>query len=697
MLFGVSYYHEYQPYDRLDEDVQLMRAAGINYARLGDSIWALCEPTEGRFELDWLKPVLDALHAAEIKVVLVTPTYAVPAWLPRLHPDVMARGTDGRVAKFGGRQTASIASPTYRFYAERIIRELVSRYAGHPSVIGFQVDNETGSGLIDNDEVFDGFVAELKRRFGTVQELNQLWGLNYWSHRLGSWDDLWRPAPRVAIGCGVSGNTNPGYDLEWRRFQAGLVTDFIGWQAAIIREYARPEQFVTQDLVGGHGRADVDRYQIAQVVDVVAENFPHATQDALVHPALSNTVMFPGNLYGTGPAQLYQRADFARSGRQSNFLITEMNPISVGGSDNTFPGYDGQWRLAAYATISRGADMVAYWHWHSLHYGSETYSHGILNHDLEPNRCYHELAQIGQELQEHGELLTGLKPEEEVAFLYSQDSRYAFEFQPPLKTAEGLPDRSSYQRIFDTFYRAFFDARAQPAVVHPAQELAHFPVLVAPALYLADDPLLDRLVQYAEQGGHLVLTFRCGYGDEFARARWQRAPGLLRKAAGVSYQMYSNLATPVPLRSAEGGPEVPAGSRAHGWADELECEGAEPIAWYDHPHFGRFPAAVSQALGDGQVTYIGMLPDAPFGRSLASWVLDRAGVTPLGSGLPEPVRITRAHAQNGRRLWFFSNWSFDQQDLACPVEGVALTGGSPVAAGDRLHLGPWDLQVVVEH
>lgn len=704
MLFGVSYYHEYQPYDRLAEDVAMMRAAGIDYARLGDSVWALCEPAEGRFETGWLGPVLDALHAGGIQVVLVTPTYAIPPWLARRHPEVMARSADGRRASFGGRQNVNIMHPGYRFHAERVIRRLLAAYAGHPAVIGFQVDNETGSGFVDNDDVFDRFTGTLRERFGTVERLNEIWGLNYWSHRLGDWSELWRPEPRVPMGCGMSGNTSPGYDLEWRRFQSSLVTEFLGWQAGIVREYAHEGQFVIQDMVGGHGRGDVDRYQVAQVVDVVAENFPHASQDALAHPAIERTVAFPGAHAGTGPAQLYQRADMARGGRGANFFIPEMNPISVGGSDNTFPGYDGQWRMAAYAAISRGAEMVAYWHWHSLHYGSETYSHGILGHDLGPNRCYDEIARIGGELGQHGELLTGLRPEAEAALLYSQDSRYAFEFQPCLKTPDGAPDTACYQRIFDTFYRGMFDARAQTAVVHPPQDFDGFPVLVAPALYIADDALLDRLVRYAENGGHLVLTFRSGYADEFARARWrERAPGLLRRAAGVSYGMYSNLATPLPVTAAggadlpRGGLELPGGVRAHAWADELEPEGAQPLAYYDHPHFGRYPAVVTQEFGAGRVTYAGTLPDAAFSRSLADWVLRTSGVTPLGAGLPESVRVTRARARDGRRLWFLSNWSFDRHRLTdLPVAGRDLFDGRRAGPGTDLELGPWDITVLIE-
>lgn len=688
MLYGVSYYYEYQPFDRLDDDVRMMVEAGINYARVGDSIWSLCEPREGEFDLDWLQRVLDALHAAGIRVVLTTPTYAIPPWLHRRYPEIMAVRRDGQVTPYGARQNVDVTNPTYRHFAERITRLVLERYAQHPSVIGFQVDNETGTAGAHNPSVIDAFREHIRRTYGTVDKVNEIWGLTYWSHRLSDWADLWAPA----------GNTSPGYDLEWRRFQAGMTTEFLQWQVDIVRDYARPEQFVTQDVVGYHGKPDADRYAIGAVMDVQAENFPHATQDGLAQPPVEGLHMYPARTAGSGPAQLYQRSDMAYGVKRSNFFITEMNPISIAGSDNVFPGYDGQWRMAAFSTISRGADMVAYWHWHSLHYGHEIYSHGIVNHDLEPNRNYDEVAGIGRDLAKHGDLLTGLTPEAEVAFLYSYDSRWAMACQPPLKTADGAaPDSRSYERIFDTFYRGFFDARAQAIVLPAGSDVSAYPVVVAPALYVADDATLDGLARYAHDGGHLVLTIRTGYADEYARARWVRAPGPLREAAGVGYNLYSNLAAPLPVTSVSGGLEVPPGALATAWMDELVVEGADVLAGYDHPHFGRFPAVTTHRYGAGRVTYVGMLPDTGLAREIGSWVLRASDIEPLGAGLPESVRMTRARARDGRSLAFVSNWSFETPELPDDlVKGTDVFAGEPVGPGRPVRLGAWDIRVIAE-
>jgi len=720
MLYGAAYYHEYQPYERLEEDVRLLREANLNVVRVGESTWARWEPEDGRFELDWMRKVIDRLGAAGIKVILGTPTYAIPPWLHRKHPEIMARRADGDPVPFGGRQNMDVTHPAYRYHAERVIRAVVGAFAAHPAVIGYQVDNEAGGGVPHNHGVFQSFVDHLRQTYGSVERLNELWGLTYWSHALSTWADLWQPA----------GNTNPGYNLAWRRFQSGLTTEFLAWQAGIVGEYKRPDQFVTHCLVSGHGLPAADRHAIAQVVDLPAENIYFQAQDALALPSTPGEGRgAPSWLGETGAWTLYLKADIGRRDPRAGFLVTETNALSIGDSHVNAPPYDGQWRLAAYALIARGARGVSYWHWHTNHHGNEAYWQGILNHDLEPGRCYREVSRVGAELAAlaaEGDVLDGLLPDADVGVLYSEDSRYALAFQPPLaRPSTSDPDRASYGRIFNAFYRAFFDAGAQLAVVHPAQPFEHLPVLVVPALYSADDELLRRLVAYAEAGGQLVVSFRSGSADEHARVRWARQPGVLRKAVGASYQELANLTEPLGLVTGDGF-TLPAGARATAWADGLEAEGARTLAAYDHPHFGRFAAVTTHRFGRGQVTYVGTLPNPELGGAVAGFVLGQAGLRPPWhdphpagaeadaeagagagaeagaaerrppAGLPPSVRVTGARGRDGQRLWFVSNWSWEPVAVPTPVDGSALLTGRSVRRGGSIDLGPWDLDIVME-
>ncbi len=694
MLYGVAYYHEYQPYERLTEDVRLMQEAGLSVVRLGESTWSSWEPEDGRFELAWMERIIDTMHAAGIKVVFGTPTYAIPPWLHRKHPEIMAQHAQGIRAWYGARQNMNLAHPTYLFYAERVIRKLVGHFAAHTAVVGYQVDNETSSGALHNPDVFVQFTHHLKQKFGSVECLNETWGLTYWSQRLADWSELWTP----------DGNTNTGYALEWRRFQASLITQFIGWQTGIVREYARPDQFITQNLVGGHGRPESDLHQIAQAVDILAVNPYHPTQDGLLGARSAPRAGLPQWMEQSkseveaGAWNVYEAGQMGRSGRQSNFLITELNAASIGDSHTNYPAYDGQWRLAVYAFISQGANMVAYWHWHSLHYGQETYWGGVLGHDLQPGRAYREISAIAHELQQHGDTLTDLSSEADVAVLYSQDSKYALEFQPPLPLpGSDESNHRSYQTIFDTFFRAFFDARAQTTIIHPVQPFEQYAVVVVPALYIADEALLTRLTRYAEGGGHLLLTFRSGYADEFNRVRPMRAPGLLRDAVGASYQEFSNLLDPLPVKSARPDFVLPDDAAAKRWVDGLQLEGAAALAYYEHPHFGQFPTIVSQPFGKGRVTYCGTLPNVALGKALAAWVMKQANIVPAGTSLPDSVRLHTARTRGGQRLAFYSNWSWDTHMI--PHAGAAghdlFTNGA-VPVDGTLPLAAWDVKIVIE-
>ena len=208
VLFGAAYYHEYQPSPRLETDLDLMADAGFTVIRVGESVWTTWEPEEGRFDLDWLAPVLDGAHQRGIRVVLGTPTYAAPPWLARRYPEIAGEPSTGQPMPWGGRQEIDYTHPAFKFYAERVIRKIVPRYAGHPAVIGFQVDNEPGMLLFHNHGVFQRFVDELRHTYGDVDALNEAWGLVYWSHKLSTWSDLWTP----------DGNWQPQYDLAWRTF-----------------------------------------------------------------------------------------------------------------------------------------------------------------------------------------------------------------------------------------------------------------------------------------------------------------------------------------------------------------------------------------------------------------------------------------------------------------------------------------------
>jgi beta-galactosidase len=683
VLFGAAYYHEYRPSISPADDLDLMAEAGFTVIRVGESVWSTWEPSNGHFDLEWLQPILDGAHERGIAVVLGTPTYAVPPWLARQHPEIAGDRGTGRPIPWGARQEADFTHPAFRYHAERVIRAVVGRYAAHPAVIGFQVDNEPGLELLHNEGLFQRFVDDLRLRYGTVERLNEQWGLVYWSHRLSTWADLWRP----------DGNAQPQYELAWRRFQARQTDEFIAWQAAIVREYASGSQFLTTCIA--YDRPAVDDRTVTAALDVTAGNAYYVMQDGLALPDTRT----PTQTWTTdGVWALYLTADRMYSSKQAPFLVTETNASSIGFSWDSRPAYDGQWRQAAWALISRGARMIEYWHWHTLPFGTETYWGGILPHSGRPGRTYRELARLGAELAQAGDLLTDLVPDADVAIVIDVPSRWIMQKYPALSHPDGTPDPRAYQGLVEPFYRGAFDAGLQARVLHAGQlpdvAAREFPIMIAAGLYLADDETLDWLHAYAEAGGHLILGPRTGYADEEARARPDRMPARLATAAGVWYDEFSNL--PAPIEVVADPEQLPGadGATATRWIDGLIADGATILATYQHPHFGRWPAVTTNTVGRGRITYVGTVPDLRLASAILRWA--DAGRVRAWSGLPGSVTCTGATTGDGRRVRFLHNWSFAAARVTAPVDCRDVLTTKAVPGGSEIELGSWDVRVLVE-
>jgi beta-galactosidase len=661
VLYGTAYYTEYMPYDRLDQDVQLMQQAGINVVRMGESSWGLWEPQDGRFEYAWMDRVIDRMQKAGIKVILGTPTYSVPAWMYKEHPEIFITRFGGQTITFGYRQNTDLINPVYRSYSERVIRKLLEHYKDNPTVVGWQIDNETSSGAAANPDVQAGFVKYLQNKFETVDELNKVWGLNYWGQRLNDWTEI---PPQAGI-------INPGWKLEWERYQQWMTTDFLAWQSRIVNEYKRPDQFITHDLAGPP-RPEVNEHDIAPSMDIMAANPYHGTQD-----------QFDG-------LDSSSAGDYTRSLKRTNYLVTETNAQTIGwDSKEQFPPYDGQLRLDVYTHLSSGANMVEYWHWHSIHYGQETYWKGVLAHDLEPNRAYAEVSRTAHELQRIGPEIVDLKRTSKVAILYSSDSHYGIEF---MKFSDKVNYRTILRQMYETLYRQNV---AVDFIFPDSTNLSDYKVILVPPLYVASDEALNRLVDYVHGGGHLVMTFKSGFTNEYDTVRWQMAPGPLRKAAGFHYQEFSSLDQPLALKDDPF--KADADNKVSTWAEMLILEGAQPLAYYDHPFFGKYPAITQNRFGSGTLTYEGTALSDTLQTKVLLNLLQIAGLTGPDQELPASVRVKHGTNRNGKTIHYYMNYSNDPKTFKYPYKlGADLLTKTTVAPSQTVTLKPWDLAILEE-
>ncbi|MVN78154.1 beta-galactosidase [Hymenobacter sp. HMF4947] len=653
------------PYDRLDKDVAMMKATGINVVRIAESTWSTVEPQEGVFDFSHIDRVLNAMHQGGIQVIIGTPTYAVPTWLVRKYPGVLAITPSGP-NQYGARQNMDISNPDFRQHAERVIRAMLAHVKDHPAIIGYQVDNETKAYNTAGPAVQKLFVQYMQKKYPSLDALNLAFGLDYWSNRINNWDDF----PSTV------GTINASLGSEFSKFQRQLVTDYLAWQAGLVREYKRPGQFITQNFDlewRGYSygiQPDVDQMAAARALDVAGIDIYHPSQDQLT----GTEIAFGG--------------DVARSLKAGqNYFVIE---TEAQGFPQWVP-YPGQLRQQAFSHLASGANMLEYWHWHSIHNSAETYWKGLLSHDFEPNPTYDEAGTIGRDFQRLSPQLVNLKKTNQVAILFSNEALTGFKW-----FSFGWGAKENYNDVLRPLYDALYRQNVGCDFVDPSSpNLAQYKLLLVPALYAAPTPLLERLNQFVRNGGHVVYTFKSGFSDENVKVRATRQPGIIAEACGVTYSQFT-----LPVGVALKGDPYQVGT-AHNqvmtWMELLTPTTAQVLASYDHPVWGKYAAITQNHYGKGLATYIGCGTSAAVTEKIVADAVQKAGLWGPDQQAYFPL-ITRSGVnQQQKKVHYYFNYSAAPRTLPYPYgPGQELLTSTAVAKNQPLQLAPWGVQIVVE-
>ena len=674
LLYGAAYYDEYMPYDRLDKDVEMMKKAGINTVRIAESTWSTCEPQPGVFDFSHVERVMDAMEEAGINVIIGTPTYAVPTWMVKAHPDVLAETVKGR-GIYGARQIMDITHPVYLFYAERVIRELMKRTAHRKCVIGFQLDNETKYYGTAGKNVQEQFVKYIREKFhDDLDALNYEFGLDYWSNRINAWEDF----------PDVRGTINGSLGAEFEKFQRTLVDKFLSWQADIVNEYRREDQFVTHNLDfewRGYSygiQPYVNHLHASQCLTIAGTDIYHPTQDDL-----------------TG-AEIAFGGDLIRSLKQDNYLVIETEAQG-------FPGwtpYKGQLRLQAYSHLASGANSVMYWHWHSIHNSFETYWKGLLSHDFQENATYREACIIGNEFARLGKHLVNLKKKNEVAVLVSNEALTALNWFRIQEQAPGADAKSIYYNdVMRWMYDTLYHMNVECDFIWPESEnLEQYKAIVVPALYAAPDELLNRLNQYMENGGTLIASFKSAFANENVKVSHEMQPHILSNCFGVHYDQFTfpkNVGLTgevIPEKPDQKGNAHPA---ANVFMELLVSEGAEVLASYEHYNWKDYAAITRNHYGKGQAVYIGCMTDEETLKSVYKAVLPEADVE-----IPEyhyPIIVRKGTNDLGKTVRYFLNYSAVELEMPYDYKtGVELSENAEIESGGALRIPAWGVKIVEE-
>jgi beta-galactosidase len=648
---GAAYYPEHWPAERWPEDILLMREAGLSVVRMGEFAWSTMEPEPGQFDLDWLSSAISLLADVGIATVLGTPTAAPPAWLAQRHPDLMAVDENGRRVQFGNRCHYCVTSPDFHEAARRIARAMGTQFGWHPSVIGWQLDNEYNR-ICYCERCQLQFQAYLRAKFCSLDALNDAWSTVYWSQTYSEWAQI--PIP--------IGYHNPGLILEFRRFVTESYRRFQRLVIDELRPHLRPGVWITHNFMGNF--AGFDHYAMSEDLDMTSWDWYIGSghNDCLAS--------------GAGH-------DLNRGFKRRNFWVME---TQVGHTNHTGLNNDlnrGEARAMAWHAIAHGADALLYWQWRMAPGGQEQYWGTIVDQSGLPRPYFDEVQNLGREIAATRCLLAGTVPTADVAILNSYDNRWAIEAQRQHRDFD-------YVAHLNHYYRPLAARNIALDVISADASLDGYKLVIAPALHLMNDCRSKRLSEFVERGGHLVLTVRSGMKDEHSALLPCRQPGPLRDLAGVEVVDYYALLDPVPVSGAW----FSGTSRI--WAERLaivDSTETEIIAtfgasngWLD----GR-PALTSHRYGSGMVYFFGVYLDEDSQRVFLDRVASGAGVKPIME-TPTGVEARARLSADGVEVVIVINHTRAEQSVQLPRRACDHLTGALVQG--EMRLAPYGVAVL---
>ncbi|WP_253181922.1 beta-galactosidase [Cellulosimicrobium cellulans] len=648
LSYGADYNPDQWPREVWDEDVRLMREAGVTVVSLAIFSWARIQPTEDTWDFAWLDEVMDLLHENGITVDLATATASPPPWLTTKHPEILPRTRTGETLWPGARQQWRPTSPVFREHALRLVERMAERYGDHPALVAWHVSNELGCHNVYDfsDDAAAAFRTWLRERYATLDALNAAWGTAFWSQRYSDWDQIL--PPRLAAS-----HPNPTQQLDFKRFSSDALQQYLRAEAAILRR-ATPDVPVTTNFMVMGETKGMDYAAWADELDFVSND-----HYVLPGPQALDELSFSANLTG-GIA------------RHRPWFLMEHSTSAVNWQPVNVAKKPGELARDSLTHVAHGADAVCYFQWRQSAAGAEKYHSGMVPHAGEHSRLFRDVVALGATLRDLAPVAGSDQAPARAAIAFDWDSWWTSELD------SHPTDRLRYRQEALDWYSAFLALGVRADVVPVAADLTGYDVVVAPVLHVVPAALRDRLTAFVEGGGHLVTTYFSGVVDQDDHAWLGGYPGALRDLLGIRVEEFA------PLLDHESATVEVDGEQLEAtlWTEPLDVvdPAVEVVGWYKTgEHAGRAAITrrpVTTGAGTGSAAYVstrlgreGLVP-------VLARLLDDAGVR---SELPAAARglVELAVRTNGTEdFWFLVNRT------AQPVEVPDVAGD--VLVGRRL-------------
>ncbi len=656
MIFGGDYNPDQWTPETWQEDARLMQEAGVNLVSLGIFSWTRLEPKPGVFDFTWLDQILDLLYSHGVSVNLATPTASPPAWMVRLHPDMLPVTAEGVRLWHGSRKHYCAHNPHYRQYATRIATQLAERYKDHPALVMWHVDNEYGGhvGECFCDTSAAAFRTWLQERYGTLDRLNFAWGTAFWSQIYSDWEEILPPRRSPA-------HVNSTQQLDWARFSSDSWLVCFDEQKAALKAIT-PHVPVTTNFMGFH--KGVDYFKFAAHEDLVAQDSYPETYDpdwAAKAGIICDLVRSVG---GRKPWILMEQATSQVNWRQRNV--------------NKRPGI---MRLGSLQAVARGADGIMFFQWRQSRAGAEKHHSGMLPHAGTDTRVWREVKALGNELPRLNPVLSS-QVQADVAILMDWENWWALELDSkPSNDLKLFPQLYSY-------YKPLFDRNITVDFAHPESDLSRYKLVIAPNLYLVNDNSARNINQYVQAGGTLLMSFFSGIVDENEQIRLGGYPAPFREMLGLVVEEYA------PYTDSQSNRILTRDGKGFDctfWSDVIHLQTAEPLASYEQDYYAGSPAVTHNKYGKGSAFYVGTVLDRGAMDWLVECLCEAADIHPAIATGPAGVEVLQRSTGKDSFL-FLLNHSAEKVIVPLDRDGCDLL--TAVNIRGSIELDPFGAAVI---
>ena len=660
--YGGDYNPDQWPEEVWDDDVRLMKKAGVNLVSVGIFSWAKIETSEGVYDFDWLDRIIDKLGEAGVAVDLASATASPPMWLTQAHPEVLWKDYRGDVCQPGARQHWRPTSPVFREYALKLCRAMAEHYKGNPYVVAWHVSNEYGchNRFDYSEDAEHAFQQWCEERYGTIDAVNDAWGTAFWAQRMNDFSEI---VPPRFIGDGNF--MNPGKLLDFKRFSSDALKAFYIAERDTLAEITPDLPLTTNFMVSASGSV-LDYDDWGDEVDFVSNDHYFIPGEAHLDELAFSASLVDG------------------IARKDPWFLMEHSTSAVNWREINYRKEPGQLVRDSLAHVAMGADAVCYFQWRQSKAGAEKFHSAMVPHAGEDSAVFRDVCELGADLNKLSDegILGSRLAKSRVAVVFDYESEWATEHTAtPTQHVHHVDEPLAW-------FRALADQGVTADVVPVRGAWDDYEIVVLPSVYLLSEETTRRVRDYVVGGGRLVVTYYTGISDEKDHVWLGGYPGSIRDVVGVRVEEFMPMGddfTGVPDRL-----ELSNGAVAHDIADVIgSVDGTATVleTFKDDPWTGMdgAPAIVAHTFGEGRSVYVG----ARLGRdgialSLPE-ILDSLGMAEAGGNDGRVLHVEREGA-NGSRFVFSFNRT--HETVRVPVEGEVVVSSFADVDGETASIKP---------